>query len=53
MTGLRALLDRAAHHFEPGGRLDRLYPLWEAADSFFYTPPSVAAAACTCATRST
>ena len=42
MTGLRALLDRTAHHFEPGGRLARLHPLWEAADSFFYTPPSVA-----------
>lgn len=40
-TGLRALLDRVAPHFEKGGRWQRLYPLWEAADTFFYTPPAV------------
>jgi len=42
MRGLRAFLDRQAHHFEKGGRLEKLYPLWEAADTFFYTPASVA-----------
>ena len=42
MRPLRAWLDRQAHHFEKGGRLEKLYPLWEAADTFFYTPASVA-----------
>lgn len=41
MRALRTLLDRQAHHFEYGGRLHRLYPLWEAADTFFYTPATV------------
>ncbi len=38
---LRALLDRIGHHFEKGGRLERFHPLWEAADTFLYTPASV------------
>jgi Na+-transporting NADH:ubiquinone oxidoreductase subunit B len=42
MRSLRAFLDRQAHHFEKGGRLEKFYPLWEAADTFFYTPASVA-----------
>ncbi len=41
MSGLRDLLDRVGHHFEKGGRFERLHPLWEAADTFFYTPASV------------
>jgi Na+-transporting NADH:ubiquinone oxidoreductase subunit B len=41
MASLRALLDRYAHHFEKGGRLENFYPLWEAVDTFFYTPASV------------
>jgi Na+-transporting NADH:ubiquinone oxidoreductase subunit B len=41
MKALRSFLDRQAHHFEKGGRLQRLYPLWEAADTFFYSPASV------------
>ncbi len=41
MRAFRDLLDRVGHHFEKGGRLARLYPLWEAADTFFYTPASV------------
>ncbi len=41
MRAFRALLDRVGHHFEKGGRLERLYPLWEAADTFFYSPASV------------
>src|SRR5512135_2962245 len=39
--GLRDLLDRIAPHFEKGGRYERLYPFWEAADTFLYTPSSV------------
>lgn len=41
MKQVRALLDSAAPHFHKGGRLERLYPLYEAADSFFYTPGTV------------
>ena len=41
MKALRTLLDRAAPHFHEGGRLERLYPLYEAADTFFYSPGSV------------
>jgi Na+-transporting NADH:ubiquinone oxidoreductase subunit B len=41
MKALRALLDRAAPHFHAGGRLARLYPLYEAADTFFFTPGTV------------
>ena len=41
MRAFRAALDRIGRHFEKGGRLERLYPLWEAADTFFYTPASV------------
>ncbi len=41
MKSLRALLDRVAPNFEKGGRLEKLYPLWEAADTFFYSPASV------------
>ena len=41
MRLLRALLDRQARHFEKGGTLERLYPLWEAQDTFLYTPGEV------------
>ena len=43
MKFLRRLLDAQARHFEPGGKLERLYPLWEAQDSFLYTPGRVTA----------
>ena len=43
MKWLRRLLDSQAHHFEPGGRLEKLYPLWEAQDTFLYTPGQVTA----------
>ena len=43
MKFLRALLDKQAHHFESGGKLARLYPLWEAQDTILYTPDSVTA----------
>lgn len=41
MKRLRSLLDRIAPNFEKGGRYERWYPLWEAADTFFYTPHAV------------
>jgi len=54
MRFLRALLDKQARHFEKGGRLERLYPLWEAQDTFLYTPGDVTRVARrTCAMRST
>lgn len=42
MKALRRGLDRLAPLFERGGRFERLYPLWESVDTFFYTPPGVA-----------
>ena len=36
---LRNSLDKVAPWFEPGGKLEKLYPLWEAQDTFLYTPP--------------
>ena len=39
--GLRRQLDHIGHHFEPGGRFERLYPLWEAIDTALYTTPKV------------
>lgn len=41
---LRQLLDRAGPHFHTGGRLERMYPLYEAIDTFLYTPGSVTSA---------
>ena len=38
---LRRLLDQNARHFDKGGRLERFYALYEAADTFLYTPASV------------
>lgn len=41
MKALRNGLDRLRPHFTQGGRLARFYPLFEAADSFLYTPGEV------------
>jgi len=41
MKLLRRLLDSQAHHFQTGGKLEKLYPLWEAQDTFLYTPGDV------------
>jgi len=41
MKALRDLLDKQAHLFEPGGKLEKLYPLWEAQDTILYTPGEV------------
>ena len=41
MRALRQWLDRIGKPFHPGGRLARLYPLYEAADTFFYSPAKV------------
>ncbi|MCL2021459.1 MAG: NADH:ubiquinone reductase (Na(+)-transporting) subunit B [Betaproteobacteria bacterium] len=39
--GLRAYLDRLEPHFTQGGRFEKLYALYEAADTFLYRPASV------------
>jgi Na+-transporting NADH:ubiquinone oxidoreductase subunit B len=39
--GLRSLFDRAAPHFEKGGRFEKMYPLYEALDTGLYSPPNV------------
>ncbi len=43
--GLRAFLDKQARHFEKGGRLEKLSALWEAVDTFLYTPGTVTTSA--------
>lgn len=39
--GLRTFLDNVEPQFQEGGRFNRLYPLYEAIDTFFYSPDSV------------
>ena len=41
MKALRKVLDQLHPHFKQGGKLERFYPLYEAADSFIYTPGEV------------
>lgn len=41
MQRLRKVLDNVAPHFHKGGRLQGLYPLYEAMDTFLYRPNSV------------
>lgn len=42
MKALRNLLDKMEPHFVKGGRYESWYALYEAVDTIFYTPPSVA-----------
>jgi len=41
MKPLRNLLDRVEPLFKEGGKLEKLYPLYEATDTFLYTPGEV------------
>jgi Na+-transporting NADH:ubiquinone oxidoreductase subunit B len=41
MRFLRRFLDVQKERFQSGGKLDHLYPLFEAVDTIFYTPDSV------------
>jgi len=43
MKPLRSLLDRLHPHVMPGGRYARFHPLYEALDSFLYSPGTVTA----------
>ncbi len=38
--GLRQILDKMEPHFEKGGRYEKWYALYEAADTIFYSPSS-------------
>ncbi|WP_275287565.1 NADH:ubiquinone reductase (Na(+)-transporting) subunit B [Halomonas elongata] len=42
MMGIRQTLDNLEPHFHKGGKYEQFYPLYEAVDTIFYTPPSVA-----------
>ena len=44
MRALRDLMDSLEPSFAKGGRLERLFPLYEAIDTFLYTPANVAPA---------
>jgi len=46
MKPLRGLLDRIAPYFEKGGKLQKLYPVYEVIDSFFYTSGEVTKGRC-------
>jgi len=41
MKFLRKFLDKQEKHFKEGGKLKGLYYLWEAVDSFMYTPGKI------------
>lgn len=41
MKALRDFLDQLHPHFSKGGKFEKLYPLYEAADTFLYTPGEV------------
>ncbi|MBB3229526.1 NADH:ubiquinone reductase (Na(+)-transporting) subunit B [Halomonas stenophila] len=42
MMGIRQTLENIEPHFHKGGKYEKFYPLFEAVDTIFYTPPSVA-----------
>ena len=41
MRFVRSLLDKMEPHFDRGGKLEFFYPLYESADTLFYTPGKV------------
>jgi len=41
MKFLRGILDRQRPHFEKGGKLEKLFPLFEMGDTFLYSPGEV------------
>lgn len=45
MKFLKNLLEKPRHHFEKGGKFEKLYPLYEAMDTFLYTPADFTRAA--------
>jgi Na+-transporting NADH:ubiquinone oxidoreductase subunit B len=45
MSRTRHFLDRLYPYFARGGRLEKLYPIYEMVDTFLYTPPEVTSGA--------
>ena len=41
MQFLRKILDKQAHLFEKGGKLEKLYPIYEMHDTLLFTPGEV------------
>ncbi|WP_148254926.1 NADH:ubiquinone reductase (Na(+)-transporting) subunit B [Aidingimonas lacisalsi] len=41
MMGIRQTLDNLEPHFHKGGKYEKFYPLYEAVDTIFYSPPDV------------
>ncbi|MDD0853544.1 NADH:ubiquinone reductase (Na(+)-transporting) subunit B [Halobacteriovorax sp. GB3] len=41
MKVLRGFLDSQHHHFAKGGKLEKLYPIYEMVDTFIYSPSDV------------
>ncbi len=39
--GLKNIVEKLEHHFEPGGKLEKYYPLYEATATLLYTPGKV------------
>ncbi|HUT91292.1 MAG TPA: RnfABCDGE type electron transport complex subunit D, partial [Thermoguttaceae bacterium] len=46
MKPLRAFLDRVAPYFQKGEKLEKLHPLYEVMDTFFYTSGEVSTGRC-------
>lgn len=46
MKPIRGFLDRIAPYFEKGAKLERLYPVYEVVDSFFYSSGEVTEGRC-------
>ncbi|MCL7940889.1 NADH:ubiquinone reductase (Na(+)-transporting) subunit B [Halomonas sp. ATCH28] len=42
MMAIRQTLDNLEPHFHKGGKYEKFYPLFEAVDTIFYSPPDVA-----------
>lgn len=38
MKFLENTLKKFEHHFKPGGKLEKLHPIWDAQDTFLFTP---------------
>ena len=43
MSSTRQFLDKLHPHFSKGGRLEKLYPVYEMVDTFLYSPSDVKA----------
>ncbi len=41
MKAVKRLFDTGRHHFEPGGKLEKLHPLFDATETVFFIPGSV------------